>query len=118
MTVVHRICKDESNPEINASVASLYLYFILQGILATGAKVTAVIDSVHLRAETPSCPAVKSIDIDILFQRSASLVSSPLSTGRKEPLPKKYKTSRSVAEFYSKPKYLTITSNVDMVDPG
>jgi hypothetical protein len=84
------------------SLVQLVLVFVLQGILATGAKVTAVIDSVHLRAETPSRPkwADKSIDIDILFQRSASLVSSPLSTGRKESLPKKYKSrSRSVAEF-------------------
>lgn len=89
MTVVHRICKMKATQQASFHCTCTSVYKVS---LRRAQKVTAVIDSVHLRAGTPSRPAVivKSIDIDILFQRSASLVSSPLSTGRKEPLPQKY----------------------------
>lgn len=90
-----------------STLVPLYLYFVSQGIIATDAKSYR-----HLSpAETPSKPSgrLKTIDIDFLVQRSASLVSPPLSTGRKEPRSPKKNINPEVdhwAEFlYSKPKY-------------
>lgn len=85
-------------------------------------KVTAVIDSVHLRAGTPSRPAVivKSIDIDILFNVRRPQFPPLFPLGAKNPFPKNINPEADQwRSFYSKSQYLTITSNVDIyVDLG